>query len=233
MKILNFALLITCFVGVNAELTKQDLAPKLNVSLETAAQLIERITYIDRINTNHAPYYPILSEEFLKKRNYKVGCEVGVFTAGHAAFILANTNVETLYCVDSYRAPMQGSTIITEGFEKNLWQACWDTIFYYAQDKLSFFGNRAKFIRSPSEQAAATLADECLDFVFIDGDHSYAGALADFRNYFGKVRSGGIIAGDDYQIEDVRRAANEFFGQKNLTINIYAGQERFWWIEKP
>jgi hypothetical protein len=37
------------------------------------------------------------------------------------------------------------------------------------------------------------------DFLFIDGDHSVAGVRADFRNYQSLVRSGGIIAFDDYK----------------------------------
>ena len=36
------------------------------------------------------------------------------------------------------------------------------------------------------------------DFVYIDGDHSYKGAKSDLRNYYPKVKRGGVIAGHDY-----------------------------------
>ena len=232
MKILTYAFLLSSFLVTQAELVQHDMAQVLHVSEDLAASIIKRIKYIDRLNTSHAPYYPILSQ-FLKERGYKTGCEVGVFTGGHAEFILANSPVEKLYCVDSYRAPMHTDTIITEGFERSHWQACWETIYHYSVDKLAAFGDRAEFIRLPSEQAATMIADDSLDFVFIDGDHSYAGALADCVNYYDKVRSGGIVAGDDYNIEDVGRALHDFFGEKKLVINIYAGQKRFWWVEKP
>ena len=51
---------------------------------------------------------------------------------------------------------------------------------------------------SHSEETARTvralLADDPLDFLFIDGDHSYAGVRADFEFYAPLVRPGGIIA---------------------------------------
>lgn len=42
-----------------------------------------------------------------------------------------------------------------------------------------------------------TLGDNKLDFLFIDGDHSYEGVKADFEDYRGFVRPGGLIAFHD------------------------------------
>lgn len=214
-------------------LNNQSLAQTLHISTDLAKRLIDRITYIDSLNTSHALYYPILTNEFLIKRNYKIGCEVGVFTGGHAHFILSNSKIEKLYCIDSYTNLSDSPSLITEQFSKNEWQLCWDTMYYYTQEKLSNFGNRVQSIRQDSEEAARIITNNSLDFIFIDGDHSYLGVLKDCINYYDKVRPGGIIAGDDYQINDVARALHDFFAQKNLTINIYPGQKRFWWVEKP
>tara|TARA_R110000868_G_scaffold369704_1_gene633132 strand:+ start:870 stop:1517 length:648 start_codon:yes stop_codon:yes gene_type:complete len=41
------------------------------------------------------------------------------------------------------------------------------------------------------------LGDEMLDFLFIDGDHSYAGVKTDFLTYSPLVRKGGLIAFHD------------------------------------
>ena len=43
----------------------------------------------------------------------------------------------------------------------------------------------------------ARLAGNFLDFLFIDGDHTYAGVKADFEMYAPLVRSGGLIAFHD------------------------------------
>ncbi len=52
------------------------------------------------------------------------------------------------------------------------------------------------------------------DFVFIDGDHSYEGCLADLRAWWPKVKVGGRIAGHDHthDFPGVIRAVSEFFG---------------------
>jgi cephalosporin hydroxylase len=41
------------------------------------------------------------------------------------------------------------------------------------------------------------LAGRPVDFLFIDGDHSYAGVKADYEQYSGLVRSGGLVAFHD------------------------------------
>lgn len=60
-----------------------------------------------------------------------------------------------------------------------------------------------------------------LDFLFIDGDHTYEGALLDYQMYGPLVRSGGIIAVDDINM-DVRvgRAWDEMValgGERKMT----------------
>lgn len=51
---------------------------------------------------------------------------------------------------------------------------------------------------SHDEQIVELTADESpYDVVYIDGDHSYAGALADLSNYAPMVKSGGYLVMDD------------------------------------
>jgi predicted O-methyltransferase YrrM len=47
------------------------------------------------------------------------------------------------------------------------------------------------------ERIAAELADEPLDFLFVDGDHTAAGVTADYEAYKGLVRPGGLVAFHD------------------------------------
>lgn len=47
------------------------------------------------------------------------------------------------------------------------------------------------------DQVTAILHDRPIDVLFIDGDHSYEGMLADARDYGPLVRNGGIIAVHD------------------------------------
>jgi hypothetical protein len=69
--------------------------------------------------------------------------------------------------------------------------------------------------RGDSRVVAATFADASLDWVYIDGNHSYEYVKADLEGYFPKVRPGGYIVCDDYHYagfwnDGVTRAVDEF-----------------------
>lgn len=67
-------------------------------------------------------------------------------------------------------------------------------------------------IREWSDKAAERYADASLDFVFIDAGHSYENAIADIRAWLPKIKSGGTIAGHDYNsAPGVKKAVNEMF----------------------
>ena len=55
-----------------------------------------------------------------------------------------------------------------------------------------------KFIHKTSVEASALIKDESLDYVYIDGDHSYKMVTEDINHWFRKVKGGGIIAGHDW-----------------------------------
>ncbi len=58
----------------------------------------------------------------------------------------------------------------------------------------------------------SVLAGELLDFLFIDGDHSYDGVKADFQQYRELVRRGGLIAFHDIKNTDYHRQRGCFVG---------------------
>ncbi len=84
-----------------------------------------------------------------------------------------------------------------------------------------------------SENAVVQFADSSLDFVFIDGNHTYPAVKNDIKLWTPKIRSGGILSGDDYNTwEGVPQAVNEFIKETNLKLNfVYRG--RIWWVQLP
>lgn len=61
-----------------------------------------------------------------------------------------------------------------------------------------------------------------IDYLFIDGDHSYKGVMDDFKNYFEFVNEGGIIVFDNYNDsawEEVTTAVNEIL-EKDKNIQL-------------
>jgi predicted O-methyltransferase YrrM len=68
-----------------------------------------------------------------------------------------------------------------------------------------------------SHVASYCIADGSLDFVFIDADHHYPHVIEDIRDWFPKIRSGGLISGHDFAHPDypdwgVEKAVREYFG---------------------
>lgn len=165
-----------------------------------------------------------LFPKIINRFNLTVGVEVGVAFGGHSEAILSTTKVTKLYGIDryehaeSYNDPM------------NLTQEEFDALYLLAKDRLSKFGNRFELVRSASKEASRQI-DREVDFVYLDGDHSYRGILEDLIVWTHKVKIGGVIGGHDYNSESfpgVTSAVNGWF--KNEQIN-YEGSG-CWWVRK-
>lgn len=74
--------------------------------------------------------------------------------------------------------------------------------------------NYISTIKGNSHEVHEMFADKSIDFLYIDGDHSYQGIKKDIELWYPKVKPGGIIAGHDF-IDDynmgVVQAVKEFF----------------------
>ncbi len=71
-----------------------------------------------------------------------------------------------------------------------------------------------------SHQAAELYKDGSLDFVFINGDHSYDIVKKDIELWVPKVKEGGTLAGHDYfNAPDVKKAVHELLGNNVKTYS--------------
>lgn len=78
-------------------------------------------------------------------------------------------------------------------------------------------------IRMRSCDASKLYEDDSIDFIFVDGDHSYEGVLSDLENWFPKLKLGGTIVGHDYGNENhpgLKKAADEFSYKYNISMTI-------------
>jgi len=77
-------------------------------------------------------------------------------------------------------------------------------------------------IKMSSSDFSNIIADNSIDFIYIDGDHSYKGITNDLINWKNKIKKGGYIGGHDYndiQIDTIIKAILENF--PNYKINIF------------
>ncbi len=150
----------------------------------------------------------------------RLGAEVGVWKGETSAPLLGSFPDLHLYMVDIWypnrkrhrRAKAKASEAT-----------------YFAQD-------RTTMMQTDSREAALSITDESLDFVFIDANHFYGEVKRDIEAYYPKVRSGGVLAGHDYVEKKHRRfgwgvnlAVNEFAQINKYQVNVYPGN--VWWIK--
>ena len=85
--------------------------------------------------------------------------------------------------------------------------------FLDGMKQLNIGKDKIGVIKDLSQNAVNGFPDEFLDFVFIDGDHSYEGCLMDLMLWTPKVRTGGFITGHDTHFPGVVRALDQYFGE--------------------
>lgn len=101
--------------------------------------------------------------------------------------------------------------------------------------RVNKYKDRFALLKTTSDKAHPFLANDSFDFVFIDGLHTYDQVLKDCKNYYSKIKSGGILAGHDYYvIEEVRNAVHVFATECGISIdNIKHTDRDVWYWTKP
>ena len=68
-------------------------------------------------------------------------------------------------------------------------------------------------LKMKSSEACKLFEDESIDFILIDGDHSYPQVKQDIMLWYPKLKVGGTIGGDDWhwQGDQVKQAVEEYF----------------------
>ena len=140
----------------------------------------------------------------------EVGCWLGKSTAYFASRIRDCGKAIAFYAVDTWQgspnepamveAVAQAGGSVFELFRTNMREAgVLDVI---------------RPLRMPSVAAATLFANDSLDFVFIDADHTCEAVQADITAWRPKVRAGGILAGHDWNTYDsLQQAVTSILGR--------------------
>lgn len=126
--------------------------------------------------------------EFFVEMGYKVGAEVGVYKG---AFTEKFCEVGLkMYAIDPWIS-YKGAGRTQQD------QVRQDFLYGHTQRTLALFKD-CTIIRAPSMDALKQFKDGSLDFVYLDGDHSFRYIAEDLVEWSKKVRSGGAVSGHDY-----------------------------------
>lgn len=141
--------------------------------------------------------------------------EIGSYKGKSAAYMcveIANSGKKIKFeCID----PME-----LLGDYLNMPQASKDGYsFNEFKQRLDSVKDYYKLIRMTSDDAVKQYEDGSIDFLLIDGDHSYEGVYKDIINYLPKMRSGGLIVGDDAYDPAIQRALADAAGHLSPVNN--------------
>ena len=173
-----------------------------------------------------------------------IGAEIGVWQANTSVLFLEK-KVKKLYMVDPYsvvsyeylgESYMQEFyakySKITGEFTKEGFMRYYDNVYKQVCEKVKPYGT-AEVCRMTSDQWFDNYSDVELDWIYIDGDHSYEATIKDLNNAFKVVKKGGMILGDDYKWPNAKwskpgttKAVNEFKEENDLKMHRY-GETQF------
>lgn len=145
--------------------------------------------------------------------------EIGVYQGRGTSMwnvILINNNINyEYYAIDHFLGSLE--------HDKNL------DYYGITLKNLSPIKDKIKIIKNDSIMESKNYPDEFFDIVYIDASHDYYAVKMDILSWLPKVKSGGIICGDDYIVgwDGVIMAVDELFKNK---VNKVGYQQ--WWVKK-
>lgn len=165
------------------------------------------------------------------KKGFKIGAEIGVADGRFSEILCKNIPGLKLNCIDLW-APYEKSWRTKESQNK---------AYLEAVKKLRKFNTN--IIKKPSIEASLDFEDESLDFVFIDGSHTFDHAMTDIIIWSRKVKRGGIVSGHDYchfTDSGVIEAVNKYCEIHRIELNLIGRNNKnhkddrqpTWWFVK-
>jgi len=135
-----------------------------------------------------------------------VGVEVGVLFGDFSALLLETLIPTRLYLVDPwFKFAICRTTDAEDAFK-------------YVSERFED-DHRVEVLRLISVDAVVKFKDESLDFVYIDGDHSFNSCTTDLRIWWPKVKKCGVMAGDDFCVNRKGQPFGTVQAVKNFLAN--------------
>lgn len=182
------------------------------------AEWIKSVPFIDH---HHHQWVEILKENFFEGGNF-TGVEIGTKAGDLTVTMLRDLPaLVKLHTIDPWRH-----------FENSEFEAANEQVYHDEQmaaayHRLKQFGDRVIIHRHTSDEFFSDHPDLKVDFVHIDGHHTYEQAKKDIQNAKRIVKPGGIIGGHDLGlVQGVDKAVYEEFENER----VYAGGDFVWFV---
>lgn len=178
-----------------------------------------------------------------------IGAEIGVWEGSTSIQIVKHRSPKKMYLVDpysvrgyipadeandptfSYEKYYNNYAKLTGGKSEEHFEKYYDGVYNRVVDKFKSYQN-VEICRMNSTDWFNSFDGEKLDWIYIDGDHSYTGVINDLENCLKVLKPNGVILGDDYKWGrdgdkgGVKKAVNEFVAKYNYNLEKH-GQNQF------
>lgn len=170
--------------------------------------------------------------------------ELGTLFGRSACFmaeaIRASGKRITLDAVDPFKraiGPRNGETCVLDPDHNpetspSLWRALVESGSIHAAARYCIaragYADVINLVCAFGQESVARYANESLDFVFVDAEHTYDDTVELLRLYLPKLKSGGVLAGHDYNesFPGVVRAVTDVLGLVETRGNSFVYRKR-------
>jgi predicted O-methyltransferase YrrM len=136
-----------------------------------------------------------------------IGIEIGSYNGESSRMFLETGKFKKLYCIDPWSPydSSQSASLTNSVAEKEF-------------DELVLKFPAIEKVKGFSADVFSMFQEESIDFIYIDGDHRFEEVLKDLKNYYSKIKFGGVISGHDWTFGGVCLAVDTFFKRKPENI---------------
>lgn len=163
----------------------------------------------------------------LEVRRPQIAVEIGTWLGGTAQIFM--NYAQRLYCIDHWR----GDGNVYEGDFPGNHMTPWQRFRSFVEAVDDRFLDSV-FPCVGDSRLWCQVWNQPIDFLYVDGNHSYEGCKADLLGWVPHVRPGGFVLGHDYEttpdcmFPGVARAVDEV-----LPLRTLIPHTRFWSLLKP
>lgn len=189
-----------------------------------------------RLNMNRENWLADIVKPQLKELD--IAIEVGVWEGAYSHWIVNYLKPTNFYGVDPYEFRED----YADSPDANVFahQSKLDNLHDRTKAKLEENGLGGTLLRTTGIDAASRFDDNSIDFVYIDGDHSYDFVSNDIKAWWPKIKQGGILSGHDYtpgnpqkgHVYGVIEAVTEHAEKYSLNVQTTSEQYATWWMTK-
>jgi predicted O-methyltransferase YrrM len=164
----------------------------------------------------------------------EIGSWVGASALSWAQGLRLHNNAQgTITCVDAWKPFFNRETHKDDVYVIMEQALSTDTAYQLFLHNISSLPSSitCQHLRGQSDNLLPLLRDNTFDVVFVDADHAYTPVLKDIKNSLSLVKDGGIICGDDLNLQlaqvdkdnTVKHAESDFIKDAKANRNYHPG----------